>query len=215
MAPGPLTRVKLANRALASIGAGVLTTLDQAMPPGPAVALVYDTAIDGLLAEYPWTFTKQTVQLTPSAQETPDASGFLMAGWRYAYVPPSDLLQPPEKYLTDPRLEGGFITRFAVQNNLVYCDAQSLYAVCRVRADEDVWPPYFVAAAVAVLAAEIAPAITGAAEALIGRLQANAWGTPDQQRCGGKLGAAKTIDAQNSGVESLALDQFVALMRNG
>ncbi|MGJ0393037.1 MAG: hypothetical protein ACR650_09805 [Methylocystis sp.] len=200
----PLTKIGLANRALARFGAGAIQSFDQSIAPGPAVALLYDTVVDGLLAEYPWSFTEQTVSLQPIV-EAPRADGFLIEGWRNAYALPANLLALPERYQRAPVREYAPVTRFEVQNQTVYCDEDALWAVCRMRVDEAQWPPYFVRAAVACLAAELVMSISGNSGQR-DALAAEAWGTPEQQRSGGFLGMAKTMDARGAGVRSLPRD---------
>lgn len=212
--PAPLTNVAIVNRALAVFGGGVVATMQDATPPGPSVAAVYETAMLGLLAEYPWSFTFDVRELVRLADETPDASGLLKSGWRYAYQLPADRLAPPDKYLNDPRDERAAVTRFRVANDRVYCDEEKLYAMARFRPDEAVWPPYFVSAAIAMLAAELVMPISGNAT-LRGDLEAKAVGTPSERRNGGLLGLAKQTDARNSGTASLGVANLVHGWRNG
>jgi|GEM_PF-2152717 len=204
----PLNAIGIANRALALFGAGAIQSFDQTLPPGPAVALRYDDVIGGLLSEVPWSFTMETV---PLAQVSPDQTDGLtqnMEGWRYAHALPANLLELPSAYLDSRRMAEWPVRRFAVQSGVVYSDEPTLYAVCRVRADESVWPPYFVTAAVACLAAELIMAVSGDA-GWRDRLQAEAWGTPEQGRQGGKLGQAKTIDARNRGTQVMRANPLI------
>lgn len=201
----PLTDIALVNRALAKFGAGAIESMEDATKRGAAVALVYRETIDGLLAEYPWTFTKQTQRLQRVADEAADVSGFLMAGWRFAYALPADILANPEKYLAEPRRQDRPVNQFEVQNGLVYCDEETLYCVARLRVDEAAWPAYFVTAAVACLAAELVMPISGNS-GLLENLQAQAWGTPQEFRRGGKLGLAKHADARAAGNAKLPPD---------
>lgn len=201
----PLNRIALANRALAKFGAGAIQTFDQSLSPGPAVNLVYESVILGLFAEYPWNFSKLTQKLNQVASETPDASGLLMSGWRYAYQLPANRLEMPEKYLRDPRSFREPVTLFEVQNDLVYCDEQTLYAVGRFRVDEANWPAYFAIAAEWCLAAELVMPVSGTA-GILQTIQARAWGTPQENRKGGFLGMAKQADARNGGNKALPSD---------
>jgi hypothetical protein len=212
--PAPLTDVAMCNRALAKFGGGAITTLTDAAPPGPACALVYAQTIDALLSGYDWTFCKETVALTRLEDETPDAAGLLMSGWRFAHALPVGRLKAPSKYLTDPRFEDRPVTRFSVQNDRIYSDCEKLWAVVQLRAAEAVWPPYFATTAVDCLAAELIMLISGNA-GLYERLYANAYGTPQEGGVGGAVGRARNIDAQNSGGSKLGLDALVSGWRNG
>ncbi|MDP3554828.1 hypothetical protein [Methylocystis sp.] len=212
--PAPLTDVALCNRALAKFGGGAITTLTDATPPGPACALVYATTIDAQLSGYDWTFCKSTVALAPIVETAPDASGLLASGWRYVHALPVGRLKAPSKYLTDPRFEDRPVTRFQVQNDLVYSDCEKLWAIVQLRADEAVWPPYFVTLVVACLAAELIMPISGNA-GLFDKLYDIAYGTPQEGGVGGAVGRARNIDAQNSGGSSLGLDALISGWRNG
>ena len=205
----PLTSVGLVNRALAKFGAGAVETMIDTTKRGQAVQLVYEETILGLLSEYPWSFTKLTQQLAQVATETPDSSGYLMEGWRFAYGMPSNLLAAPDKYLKDPRRQDWPVNEFEVQNQTIYCNEQTLYAVGRFRPDESVWPPYFVSAAVACLAAELVMPVSGNS-GLLENLQMQAWGTPVEFRRGGKLGLAKLADARTIGNSKLPPDPLAA-----
>lgn len=209
---GPLTPVAIVNRALASFGGGVLTTMEDVTPPGPACKLVYETTVAALLAEYPWSFTKDVVKLTPIAASLGD-DGMLDAGWRFVHALPTNVLAPPEKYLSNPRLEHLPVMAFQVMQGRVYSNFEDIWAVVRQRLDEASWPPYFVDAAVACLAAELMPTISGNASQL-SEYQAKAWGSPSEGRRGGKLGLAKSLDARNSGGQALALDALIADWRS-
>lgn len=206
--PAPLTNVAIANRALAKFGAGAITTMTDTTPPGPTVALVYETTILGLLSAYPWSFAKKPVALVRLADEQPDSAGFLMNGWRYAYQLPVDRLAPPDKYLRDPRFENAPVARFSVGDDRVYCDEEKLWAVGRFRPDESVWPAYFIAAAVACLAAELIMPVSGNASQAES-LKAEAYGTPSENRRGGALGLAMHSDARNAGGQTLGVANLV------
>lgn len=211
--PAPLTDVAIANRALAKFGAGAITTMADVTPPGPAVRLQYETTIGELLSGYDWTFCKDTVQLSPIS-EPAGADGMLASGWRHVHASPSNLLKLPSKYLADPRFENAPVTAFQVQAGRVYSNEPALWAVAQFRAEETVWPPYFVAAAVACLAADLVMAVSGNS-GLFDTLNAIAWGTPSEQRRGGMVAKAQNIDAQNAGGKRLALDELIAGWRNG
>lgn len=211
--PAPLTNVAIANRALARFGGGVITTMLDTAPPGPAIALQYETTIDELLGGYDWTFCKDVVALVPIA-ETAGADGMLAAGWRYAHALPAQRLKLPSKYLANPRFEHNPVTRFSAHHDRVYSNEPALWAVAQFRADESVWPAYFVAAAVACLAADIVMTVSGNAS-VREQLTGEAYGTPSEQRRGGMLRQAQIIDAQNSGTKSLRIDAYMDQVRFG
>lgn len=198
-----LTPVAVANMALAKIGAAPIQSFDQSLPPGPAVALLYQEVIGGLLSEVPWSFTRQMLALTPLAETSPDGSQFLLEGYQYAYQAPPNLLANPVLYLADPRMADRPYKDIQVIGQAIYANRSPLWALCQARADESVWPPYFVTAAVACLAAELVMPISGNS-GLLAAKQEEAWGTPEEKRLGGKLGQAKLADSRSQGSRVLS-----------
>jgi hypothetical protein len=202
--PGPLNSVLLANRALARFGSNPIQSFDQTIAPGPAVSLLYDSVIGGLFSEYPWFFSEKTAPLAP-VSEAQLSDSYLQEGWLYVYALPEDAISPPQRYLTSPTREGDPVSRFELQNSQMYCDEANVYAVYPVRVDESDWPQYFALAAEWCLAAELIMPISGNS-GLLATIQARAWGTPEEKRMGGFLGAAKQADARARGVRSLPPD---------
>jgi hypothetical protein len=213
--------LKIANAALGSFGSGAITSFDQALPPAPRVKMKYHEVIDGLLSEYPWNFSKRTVKLQrlrgiggpinfadddQSSESFPPfppfpsrefRDDFLASGWRFAFQLPNDIVAPPDKYLVHPRRADHPLRHFEVQNQTLYCDREEVWAVARCRVDVANWPPYFVTAAIACLAAELIMPVSGNA-GILQIKQEEAWGTPDEFRRGGKLGLAKLADSRTN-----------------
>ncbi|MFZ1963870.1 MAG: hypothetical protein WAU78_10490 [Roseiarcus sp.] len=192
------TPIRIANMALASFGAAPIQTFENgaadATPAGSTVALLYPLVIRGLFAEYPWNFAKVTVPLDQLA-ETPLSDGLLPSGWQLAFALPDDFIGLPERILANNRYPDGPETRFEIQGATVYTNQLALWAIGTVYVDEADWPDYFSAAAVACFAAEIYSPITGNGPRLAD-LRADAWGSPQENRLGGKLGNARRIDSR-------------------
>ncbi len=205
----PLTPVGIANRALAKIGAGAIQSFDQTLPPGPQVALVYDVLMGELLAKFPWSFTlAPALALAQVAPDQTDGATYDNEGWQYCYALPANLLQPPDAYLTNPRRADWPMRDFDVQGQLLYCDEPAVWARCRFYPDESIWPPYFVAAAVHCLAAELIMPISGNAGQR-DKLLAEAFGTPEDMRRGGMIYQAALIDSQNDGEPVLRANPLI------
>ena len=188
------TPVQIANMALASFGSSPIQSMDDATPAGSNVALLYPLVMRGLIAEYPWTFSKLTVQLNQLA-EPPLSDGLLTQGWQNAFALPENIIGQPSRMLANNRYPDGAETRFEIQGQVVYSNQIALWAVGQFYVDEAAWPDYFTPAAVACFAAEIYPFITGNGN-LAATLAAKAWGAPQEQRTGGLLGSAKRTDAR-------------------
>lgn len=185
--------VQIANMALASFGCAPIQSLTD--PSNGSVGLLYTPVMRGLLAEYPWSFTKQTVPL--SAVDDPLlADGFTAEGWQWAYAMPADMLGLPVGYSSDGRKPDMPQKSVGIQGQTIFCNRNPLWCVGRFYVDEASWPDYFVMAAIKCFAAELIMPISGNSDQLA-RFQESAWGPPQTQRAGGALGAAKRADALN------------------
>ena len=190
------TQVQVANMALASFGSRPIQSFQDVTPAGTAVALLYPLVMNSLMGEYPWSFCKMTVAL--AQLNVADLSdGMNIAGWQNAFQLPGNMLANPIKILANNRYPDGPETRYEIQGSIVYSDQIALWALGQFYLDEASWPPTFLKAAVACLAAELYPLITGNGGQL-DKLQAFAWGSPAEQRMGGCLGMAKRTDARNN-----------------
>ena len=67
------------------------------------------------------------------------------------------------------------------------------------------WPAYFARAAEWCLSAELVMPVSGNS-GLLEKIEARAFGTPEEKRMGGFLGAAKQADARARGTRSLPPD---------
>lgn len=200
-------KIRLANMALALFGGIPLQTFDASTPSGATACLLYDLTINGLFAEYPWNFARQTVALN-QLNVTQLADGMLPSGWLNAFQLPANMIGLPLRILANNRYPDNPEKRFEIQGQTVFTDQVALWAVCILRVDELSWPDYFVTAAVKCLAAELYPTITGNGNRLAD-LQQEAWGTPQENRLGGALGNARRIDSRANPSRMLAANPLI------
>jgi len=201
------TDVDIANMALASFGSAPIQSFDDSTPAGAAVALLYPLVMNGLLAEYPWNFCRQTVQLQQLAVADL-TDGMNVAGWANAFELPGNMLGPPIKVSANNRYPDAPELRYEIEATTLYTNQAAVWVLGQFYVDESAWPPYFLPAAVACLAAEIVMPITGNAS-IRQQLQADAWGSPAEQRMGGKLGAARRVDARGQPSRILAHNPLI------
>lgn len=200
-------QVNIANMALALFGSTPIQSFGDATPAGRAVALLYPMVMAGLLAEYPWSFCRQTVQLAQlNLAELLD--GMDIAGWQYAFQLPGEMLGPPIKVSSNIRQPDAPLTTFELQGSTLFCNQPEIWVLGQFYVDESQWPASFLPAAVAVLSAEICMTITGNAS-IRAQLQADAWGAPQEGRNGGKLRAAKFADARGQPSRFLARNPLI------
>lgn len=202
------TPLVVANLALMKLGSGPLQTFSASTPAGAAVATLYPHVVRGIFGEYPWNFAKQTVLLAQLAAPVLD-DGLLPSGWQNAFQLPGEMIGPPSRILANNRWPDNPETRFELQGTTVYTNQLALWAIGTMYVDESAWPDHFAAAVVDSLAAELCPVVTGANLQMIQRLELKAWGTPEQNRCGGSLGQAKLIDARNQPSRILAHNPLI------
>lgn len=211
--------VAIVNQALAKLGSLPIQSLDDTTPAGQAVKLAYWEVTNGLLTEVPWSFTLMMVALTATGEVSPDADPYLAEGYRNSYALPAiasamrpdlamPLLAPPIAYFGDPRRADWPERDVLVLNKTIYANRSPLWARVQARPDESEWPPYFVTAAVACLAAELVMPISGNS-GLLQSKQEEAWGTPEENRSGGKLGLAKRIDARAHGSKKIRQNPLI------
>jgi hypothetical protein len=191
------TPVDIANRALISIGSAPVQNFDDATNAATTVKLLYDDTILWLLGFYPWSFTKQTIELSQTVpQPTADVDGRIAAGWTYCYDLPSDALGEPIAVYQFPRVPLRAYKQYAIENQLLYTDWKRIFATLQYAVDPNRWSPTFLKAAVAVLAAEFVVPISGNS-GMLQAIQEKAWGPPQQNYRGGFLGAAIKADARS------------------
>jgi hypothetical protein len=187
--------IDIANRALIGIGSAPIQNFDDATPTASVVKAIYDDTVAWLLAFYPWSFTKSTVQLV-QVNIPPDAvDGRIGAGWRYAFEIDSTAMGPPLACFRYPRVPLTPMKDFAIENQLLYSMWQNLYATFQYAVDPEQWSGPFVKAAVAVLGAEFLIPMSGNS-GMLDVIQAKAWGAPQENRRGGFLGDAIKFDSR-------------------
>ena len=179
------TDVIVANMALVILGGvGDLTDLNAANPRAEKVRAVYPTLKKALLESHPWNFALERARL--SAQV--DASGDPVRpafGWQYQYILPGNCLRvwrlndAPIERVPRVRERGKLLTNVAGPINLRYI----------ADVPEAEWSALFTAAAAAVLAADLALAITATASAM----------ERAQRAAVAKLREARWADAQENG----------------
>jgi hypothetical protein len=179
--------VSYCNQALLLIGSGAINSFDDGTDLATICATLYPTVRDQLLVQYPWNFTltkARLVQLTA----TP------LAGWRYAYALPADLLNLRALFDT-PALNAAPTTDWQLFDGRAFTNHQALYADYQRDAPEEAFPPHFLPVLKYALAAEFAVPVTE--QATVAELYARrAFGTPQEAGNGGQMRIARTLDAQ-------------------
>jgi hypothetical protein len=187
--------VDIANGALISIGSAPIQNFDDSTQTAQNVKAIYADTIGWLLSFYPWSFTKQTIELAQASIPQDPQDGRIGAGWQYAFVLPSDALGEPLAVFRFPRVPLVPLKDFAIENTLLYTDWLRVFATLQYEVDPDAWSAPFTKAAKACLAAEFLIPMSGNS-GMYDTIAARAWGSPQENRRGGFLGDAIKFDAR-------------------
>lgn len=187
------TSIDICARALVMIGAQPITSFEDGTTEAVVAGNLYEDTVRDLLSRYRWRFSSGQAQL---ARRTDAPS----AKYNAAYQLPTDLLIVHDVTVNDRSIP------FARYQNLIYCDADETDEVIvdyTFRAEEDLWPPYFIMLIELQMAALCAYAV------------ANQIQTADymEKKALRQLALAKNIDAQGHTTARLDLNRFAAVRR--
>lgn len=144
-----LSDVQLCNRALIKLGAAPITGFDDGTPQGEIAGTLYPSIRDALLSAHGWSFA--TAQAGLSELETPP-----LADFGAAFALPADCL----RVLSAGIGARGRGVRFRVAGKALHADAEAITLSYIFRPLEADFPPFFDAALIARLAAELCLPIT-------------------------------------------------------
>lgn len=187
------TNIDICARALVMIGAQPITSFEDGTTEAVVAGNLYEDTVRDLLSRYRWRFSSGQAQL---ARRTDVPS----AKYDAAYQLPTDLLIVHDVTVNDRSIP------FARYQNLIYCDADpadEVFVDYSFRAEEDLWPPYFVMLIELQMASMFAYAV------------ANQIQTADylEKKALRQLAMAKNIDAQGQTASKLDLNRFTMVRR--
>lgn len=183
-----VTDIDICSRALVLIGAQPITSFSDGTTESTVASNLYEDTVRDLISRHRWRFAAGQAQLSRRV-EVPAAK------WDAAYQLPGDLL-----LLHGVTVNGNDIEYDRYQN-LVYCDADeqdAVFADYTFRADEDLWPPYFVTYVELSLASMFAYSV------------ANQIQTADymEKKALRQMAMARNIDSQSQTTRKLDLSRF-------
>ncbi len=144
-----LSDVALCARALIRIGAAPLSSFDDGTAESEIAGALYGPVRDALLSAYAWSFATGQVALA-QLSEAPAAD------YAHAYQLPTDFLRALSAG-TGARGRG---LRYRISGNTLHTDADRVLLTYIYRPEEESFPPYFDAALIARLAAELTIPVT-------------------------------------------------------
>ena len=143
------TAISLSSRALVKLGASDIASFNEATTEAKVAAQLYDPTLEGLLAQYPWRFALAQSTLNRLAQNP-------TADYQYAYQLPNNLI----RILSAGNGYKSSGLNYKIVKERLYTNAEHVVISYIFRPSEDLFPPFFVSALIAKLAAEFCLPLT-------------------------------------------------------
>jgi hypothetical protein len=141
--------VALCSRALITLGARPIASLDEAGTEAMVCRRLYPGIRDALLSAHPWSFATAQARL-------PRLSAQPLADFRHAYQLPADFLRA----LSAGDGGAGRGLAYRIAENRLHCDAEAVVLTYVFRPHESDFPPFFDAVLAARLAADLCLPLT-------------------------------------------------------
>lgn len=197
------------NRALTSIGAGPMFSIDDGSDLSEQIANTYPRCVDQIFGMHDWTFARKTFRNARLA-ERPDN------GWNYAFELPGNRIGNPLKIMDRAGQSPNPLRNFTLEEGRLFCNAAETWSVCKVLVDPDYWDPSFRAAFVVALAGYLAVPVWQDQDLQNDKL-VEAFGTPSREGTGGLFGRLMAQDKASApiGDNLLAHDPLTAVHNTG
>jgi len=143
------TAISLCSRALVKLGAADIASFNEATTEAQVAAQLYAPVLEGLLAQYPWRFALTQATLN-RLSATPTAD------YQYAYQLPNDVI----RILSAGNGYKSSGINYKIVQNQLYTNAEHVVISYISRPQEENFPPFFVSALIAKLAAEFCLPLT-------------------------------------------------------
>jgi hypothetical protein len=184
------TDIQICQRALMALGAAPINSFDTPGDTAKMLKISYPAIRSTVISSYKWECMKTSKELTREAG-TPD-------GFRYAFIMPGDMIGAPSAVYWSNAPYIRATSGFEIRGRRILSNYERLWCEYSVEKPEEEWPAWFAELMVAAVCAEIAFMVTdqGNVQDL---WESKAYGTPSENRIGGLMGQAMTLDAQGSG----------------
>lgn len=145
----PLSPVDLCSRALLKIGAATIASLEEGTTEAQIAAHLYPVIRDALLAAHPWNFAITYAELEPLSEPP-------LADFAHAFMLPVDCI----RVLSAGAQSRGSGLEYKICGRQLLTDAEAVTLTYVQSAPEENFPPFFVMALIAYLAAEFCIPLT-------------------------------------------------------
>lgn len=183
-----ITDIDICNRALVSLGEGVISSLTaDGTDKSLACATLYEGIKHMVLSMRAWRFSMYKVQLARLV-DTPANE------WNYAYQLPPDMLAGPRAVFTSTNTGELPMTDFEIFGDKLFTDHTVIVIDYQADVNENKMPRWFVQLLAMALAGFMGKLVTDSASLAQDFLQ-RAFGTPSEQMRGGYFAICAQIDA--------------------
>lgn len=141
-------QLSVVNEALVRLGVPPIASLSGPEAQSLALSTLYQTTIEELISDFPWSFAVREATLSELSIDPLDLR---VGGYQYVYQLPNDLLRVVGLRSYD---------RYRLSGDQLFANDREARLVYIAEAPEQTWPPYFRQAAVMSLAAAAAISIT-------------------------------------------------------
>lgn len=194
------TDISVCSLALMELGAAPINSFDTPGDVAKFLKLAYPEIRAGVVASYQWECMKVRKELT---RESVTPSGF-----SYSFLAPGDMIGAPvAAYWTDQPWTRG-TSGFEVRGRRILSNYERLWLEYSAERPEAEWPAWIAELVVGAVACRIALMVTDQ-QSVKDYWEAKTYGTPSENRVGGLMGQAMTLDAQGSGNVGFADTAFV------
>lgn len=183
-----VTDLDMVNRACARIGTEPLLSMTESTHGGEAAQLTYDSTVEFLLGNYPFSFAKVFKQLNRDTDAPP------FSGYAYRFTLYPERLGPPIKVRQSLTDEDDRFSDYIVNGDKIHSNAETLYGEFLHAAPPHHWTGPFREAFVLALASRLALALRQD-EKLSAEIYAQAFGHANEAMRGGAYGAAIRADS--------------------
>lgn len=181
-----LTALDIINAACARIGEDPLEDTDG--EDGTAAHLLYEDVIGFNFGIYPFSFARSIRQLSRVTDAAP------LSGWQFVFDLPPDRAGPPV-YVTDDVTDPDHrYNRYSLVDATVHSDRDPLFAMIKIMPAPHLWSATFRTCTITALAGRLAFSLASD-RATMEMLNAEAYGTPQENYRGGQMRASINEDA--------------------
>jgi hypothetical protein len=192
-----ITNIDVASQALGLCRANPISSFNEGTNEADIISLYYDTFIKDIFTRHTWSFSIAERQINQDAE-------YDGGEYKYAYIIPSDCLRVSSVYSDN---QGSITKDFRIQGDRILTNNNKCFVKYSRYIDEDNWDGAFMQYAIHALASLICLPLTDD-ENLANLLTIKAYGNPSDGHNGGLFGVAKQIDAQQSPIDLLDVNEI-------